>query len=344
MHQRSDDIDTPKARTAPRERTPALPDKNQLLEMYRRMVVIRRFEETVYDVYSRGIMPGLAHLYTGMEAVAVGVCVHLKDKDNITSTHRGHGHLLAKGGDPRRMFAELLGKESGYNRGKGGSMHIVDMSLGILGANGIVGGGAGIATGAALSAKIRGDGRVSVLFFGDGALNQGLFYEVANMASLWKLPIVYVMENNHYGEYTSDNKSTAGTGPARAEAMGIPSARTSRENDVLAVYDIAKTAIERARAGEGPSFIECETYRWRGHHMGDQGDTYGYRSQAEIGDWMKRDPIERFRVYLVEKKIAGAADLAAVDAKVQAQIDEAVEFARQAPYPDPSEAFTDVYA
>lgn len=342
--QRSAVIDTPRKRAAPKEQNAAPLGKDLLLDMYRRMVTIRRFEETVYDVYSRGIMAGLAHLYTGMEAVAVGVCIQLEAKDNITSTHRGHGHLLAKGGDPRRMFAELLGKESGYNRGKGGSMHIVDMSLGILGANGIVGGGLGIATGAALSAKIRGEDRISVAFFGDGALNEGLFYEVANMASLWKLPIVYVLENNHYGEYTSDRKSTAGTGPARAEALGIPAATTVRENDVLAVYEIAKTAIERARAGEGPSFIECETYRWRGHHMGDQGDAYGYRSQAEISEWMKRDPIERLRLHMVEKKIAQAAELAVIDDEVQARIDEAVEFARQAPYPDPSEAFTDVYA
>ena len=185
-----------------------------LKELYRRMMVIRAFEDAVYDVYSRGVMPGLAHLYTGEEAVAVGICAVLGEHDNITSTHRGHGHLLAKGGDPQRMFAEILGRASGYNRGKGGSMHIVDMSLGILGANGIVGGGLGIATGAALSACRLGDGRISVAFFGDGALNEGIFYEVANMASLWKLPVVYVMENNHYGEYTSTERSTAGTGPA----------------------------------------------------------------------------------------------------------------------------------
>src|SRR3990172_10383563 len=217
--------------------------KESLLDMYRRMVTIRKFEETVYDVYSRGIMPGLAHLYTGMEAVAVGVCLTLDTADTITSTHRGHGHLLAKGGDPRRMFAELLGKESGYNRGKGGSMHIVDMSLGILGANGVVGGGLGIATGAALSAKLIGETRISVAFFGDGALNEGIFYEVANMASLWNLPVVYIMENNHYGEYTPPSKSTAGTGPARAEAMGI-SATTVDGNDVVAVYRAAGWAVD----------------------------------------------------------------------------------------------------
>ncbi len=313
------------------------------LDMYRRMVTIRKFEETVYDVYSRGIMPGLAHLYTGMEAVAVGVCVTLAPADNITSTHRGHGHLLAKGGDPRRMFAELLGKESGYNKGKGGSMHIVDMSLGILGANGVVGGGLGIATGAALSAQIKGDGRISVAFFGDGALNEGLFYEVANMASLWQLPVVYVMENNHYGEYTSTNRSTAGSGPARAEAMNIPAVSVDG-NDVLAVYGAALWATGRARAGEGPTFIECKTYRWRGHHMGDQGDTYGYRTQAEIEEWMENCPIERFRRYLTGEGGLAASALEQIDAEVQSLIDVSVEFAKQAPYPDPSEVFEDVYA
>jgi pyruvate dehydrogenase E1 component alpha subunit len=314
-----------------------------LLEIYRRMTTIRKFEETVYDVYSRGIMPGLAHLYTGMEAVAVGVCIQLEKQDNITSTHRGHGHLLAKGGDPHRMFAELLGKQSGYNRGKGGSMHIVDMSLGILGANGIVGGGLGIATGAALSAKLSGETRISVAFFGDGALNEGIFYEVANMAALWKLPVVYVMENNHYGEYTPPSKSTAGTGPARAEAMGIP-ATTADGNDVLEVYRAANWAVNRARAGEGPSFIECQTYRWRGHHMGDQGDTYGYRTQSEIETWMNSCPIERFRSYLIGKDLLEKSTLDEIDAEIQQLIDDAVEYAKEAPYPDPAEVYEDVYA
>jgi len=319
-----------------------LPDE-LYLEMFRRMVLIRKFEETVFDVYSRGIMPGLAHLYTGEEAVAVGVCLTLNVEDQITSTHRGHGHLLAKGGDPRRMFAELLGKETGYNKGKGGSMHIVDMSLGILGANGIVAGGLGIATGAGLSAKVQGKKRVSVAFIGDGALNEGLFYEVANMASLWKLPVVYVMENNHYGEYTSTDRSTAGSGPARAEAMGIP-AKTVDGNDVLAVYQAADWAVKRARAGEGPSFIECITYRWRGHHMGDQGDTYGYRTQAEIEEWMKRCPIVRFRNYLLKNEIAAADSIEMLESNIQNQIDEAVEFAKNSAYTDQGEIYTDVYA
>lgn len=314
-----------------------------LLEMYRRMVTVRKFEETVYDVYSRGIMPGLAHLYTGMEAVAVGVCINLEQTDNITSTHRGHGHLLAKGGEPKRMFAELLGKAGGYNRGKGGSMHIVDMRLGILGANGIVAGGLGIAAGAALSAKVRHEDRVSVAFFGDGALNEGLFYETANIASLWKLPVVYVMENNAYGEYTSTERSTAGSGPARAQAMEIP-AMSVDGNDIFAVYNAARWAIDRARAGNGPAFIECHTYRWRGHHMGDQGDTYGYRSQAEIESWTKKDPIPRFAQRLLTEGLIDAAALVAIDSDVQQQITDAVEFAKQAPFPDPSEVYEHVYA
>ena len=314
-----------------------------LLDMYRAMVTIRKFEETVYDVYSRGIMPGLAHLYTGMEAVAVGVCSNLKQTDNITSTHRGHGHLLAKGGEPKLMFAELLGKAAGYNHGKGGSMHIVDLSLGILGANGIVAGGMGIAAGAGLSARVLHQDRVSVAFFGDGALNEGLFYETANMASLWKLPVVYVMENNTYGEYTSSVRSTAGSGPARAEAMDIPAVSVDG-NDVLAVYAAAQKAVAEARSGLGPRFIQCHTYRWRGHHMGDQGDTYGYRTQEEIEGWMKKDPIPRFGQRLTDEFNVAADTLAVIDAEVQAKITDAVEFAKQAPYPDPSEVYKHVYA
>lgn len=313
------------------------------LDLYRRMVTIRKFEETVYDVYSRGIMPGLAHLYTGMEAVAVGVCSNLEARDNITSTHRGHGHLLAKGGDPKRMFAELLGKESGYNRGKGGSMHIVDMSLGILGANGVVGGGLGIAIGAALSARLEGSKRISIAFFGDGALNEGLYYEVSNMAAIWQLPVIYVLENNQYGEYTSTNRSTAGTGPARAEAMGIP-AVTVDGNDVIAVYQATRWAVERTRNGDGPSFIECQTYRWRGHHMGDQGDTYGYRSQTEIENWMEKCPIVRFAATLVEQEVTTRSELEQIDNEVQFRIDEAVQYAKDTPYPDPAEVYEHVYA
>jgi TPP-dependent pyruvate/acetoin dehydrogenase alpha subunit len=316
---------------------------SELLEqMYRKMVLIRKFEETVYDIYGRGIMPGLAHLYIGMEAVAVGVCLTLQRKDNITSTHRGHGHLLAKGGDPKRMFAELLGKRSGYNRGKGGSMHIVDTSLGILGANGIVGGGLGIAVGAALSSEMLKDGRVSVAFFGDGALNEGLFYETANMASLWKLPVIFVMENNLYGQYTRTGKATAGTATARAEAMEI--AATSVDgNDIISVYKAASWAMDRARSGDGPSFLECMTYRLRGHHMGDQGDTYGYRTPEEVDEFRKLDPIPRLKMKLTENKVFDELYLENIESKIQEIINEAIEFALEDSYPDPSEVYESVY-
>ena len=314
-----------------------------LIDFYEQMFTIRKFEETVYEVYSRGIMPGLAHLYTGEEAIAVGVCAALEKEDNITSTHRGHGHLLAKGGDPTRMFAELLGKGSGYNRGKGGSMHIADISLNMLGANGIVGGNFGIAAGAGLSAKVKGNGRISVVFFGDGAMNEGLFYETAHMVSLWNLPVVYILENNGYGEYTSAARSTVGTGPARAEAMNIP-ARSVDGNDVMAVHEAANWGIERARNGEGPSFIECHTYRLRGHHMGDQGNTYGYRSQSEVDEWMEKCPIKRLRAQLLESDFVVADMLDGIETDVGKLIQKAVEDAIEAPYPDPAEVYTDVYA
>ena len=310
--------------------------------MYRRMVLIRSFEETIYNAYSRGIMPGLAHLYTGQEAVAVGVCLNLGKSDNITSTHRGHGHLLAKGGDPKRMMAELFGKSTGYNKGKGGSMHIVDMSLGILGANGIVAGGLGIATGAALSAKHLGENRVSVAFFGDGAINEGLFYEVANMASLWNLPIIYINENNQYGEYTKSTRVMAGSSLARVEAMDIPAVSVDG-NDVIAVYEAAALAIRRAKEGKGPSFVECQTYRIRGHHMGDQGDTYGYRSRGEVDNWMQKCPIRRFFKELISDEIVKTEDLESMDIEIQELIDEAFEFGKNSPYPDQTTLFEDVY-
>jgi pyruvate dehydrogenase E1 component alpha subunit len=257
-------------------------DKSLLQEMYYRMRRIRRFEETAEELYKRGVVVGLLHLYIGEEAVATGVCLALQDDDYITSTHRGHGHLIAKGGDVKRLLAELCGRVGGYCRGKGGSMHAADLSLGILGANGIVGGGFGIATGAALSAKKRSSGQVTVCFFGDGAANQGIFMEVLNMAALWKLPVVYVCENNHFGEYTRFDEATVSSQPigARAAAFGLPTALVDG-NDVMAVYQAAKEAVDRARAGAGPSFIEARTYRLRGHHMGDVGFGRRYRTKEE---------------------------------------------------------------
>src|SRR5205814_1254941 len=243
-------------------------DLEQNLHMYRQMAKIRAFEEQVNELYKSAKMPGLAHLYIGQEAVAVGVCEALRRDDFITSTHRGHGHCLAKGASVSRMFAELLGKEPGYCRGKGGSMHIADPETGNLGANAIVGGSAGIATGAALSAKMRGSGQVAVCFFGDGALGQGLLYEAMNMASLWKLPVIYVCENNRYNEYTSYTETTAGEIRARAQAFGLHSVVVDGQ-DVRAVYSAASSLVERARNSEGPSFLQCDTYRFHGHHVGD---------------------------------------------------------------------------
>src|SRR5271155_4617016 len=234
------------------------------LRVYRQMMAIRLFEENVNELYTRALMPGLAHLYVGEEAVAVGVCEALRNEDYITSTHRGHGHCLAKGASPDRMFAELLGKEAGYCKGKGGSMHIADPATGNLGANAIVAGSVGIATGAALSTKRLGTDRVAVCFFGEGALGQGVLYEVMNVASLWKLPVIYVCENNLYTEYTHFTETTAGDIPSRAAAFGLQAAAVDGQ-DVRAVYEIAGRLVDRARRGDGPSFLVCNTYRYTGH-------------------------------------------------------------------------------
>src|SRR5262245_3242187 len=249
-----------------RSKTQSEIEAQQWLHMYRRMVMIRLFEEQVNDLYTRALMPGLAHLYIGEEAVAVGVCEALNPTDYITSTHRGHGHCLAKGADPEQMFAELLGKEAGYCRGKGGSMHIADPDTGNLGANAIVAGSAGIATGAAFSAKHLKNGRVCVCFFGEGALGQGVVYEVMNMATLWKLPVIYVCENNLYNEYTHFTETTAGDISTRAAGFGVP-AETVDGQDVRAVNAAASRMIERARRGEGPGFLLVNTYRFTGHHV-----------------------------------------------------------------------------
>ena len=250
------------------------------LNAYRQMLKIRLFEEKTNELYTSAKMPGLAHLYIGEEAIAVGVCEALRQDDYITSTHRGHGHCLAKGAKLDKMFSELLGKVDGYCRGKGGSMHIADQDTGNLGANGIVGGSAGIATGAALSIKMRASDQVAVCFFGDGALGQGLFYESMNMAQLWNLPVIYVCENNLYGEYTPTSKSTSGNRLARAEAFGMDIVEIDGQ-DVRLVYQTVQRLVERARAGEGPAFLLCRTYRFRGHHVGDIDRPYRSREEEE---------------------------------------------------------------
>jgi TPP-dependent pyruvate/acetoin dehydrogenase alpha subunit len=313
------------------------------VELYERMLTIRIFEEHVNQLYTTAKMPGLAHLYSGEEAVAVGVCSALRTDDYITSTHRGHGHCLAKGAAIDRMFAELLGREPGYCRGKGGSMHIADQQSGNLGANAIVGGSLGIATGAALSAQMRQSGQVAVCFFGEGALGQGLLYEVMNMASLWRLPVVYVCENNLSSEYTHYRETTAGSVTARAEAFGLP-AETVDGQDVRGVRTAAAEAVERARRGEGPGLLVCETYRLHGHHVGDVDRAY-YRSREEESTWRDdRDPIVRHGAWLRERSLAGEHDLAEIESRVRRAVEQGVEFALGAPYPDTDEVDMHVYA
>jgi pyruvate dehydrogenase E1 component alpha subunit len=315
----------------------------QSLRMYRRMVMIRLFEEQVNDLYTRALMPGLAHLYIGQEAVAVGVCEALRPDDYITSTHRGHGHCLAKGARLDRMFAELLGKEAGYCKGKGGSMHIADPDTGNLGANAIVAGSAGIATGAAFSAQRLGNRRVCVCFFGEGALGQGVLYEVMNMAALWKLPVVYVCENNLYNEYTPASETTAGDPVQRAPSFGVR-AESVDGQDVRAVYAAAKKLLDRARGGEGPGFLMANTYRFLGHHVGDVARDY-YRSKSEEQEWRgARDPIKLFAEWLAAQGMADHARLAQMQAEVTAEIETAVQFALAAPYPAVDQVDQDVYA
>jgi TPP-dependent pyruvate/acetoin dehydrogenase alpha subunit len=312
------------------------------LRMYEQMRRIRSFEERVDELYRSAKMPGLAHLYIGEEAVAVGVCEALRDDDYITSTHRGHGHCLAKGAAVDRMFSELLGKEDGYCRGKGGSMHIADHEHGNLGANAIVGGSTGIATGAAFSAKTRGTDQAAVCFFGEGALGQGVLYEVMNMASLWKLPVIYVCENNLYNEYTHFSETTAGEIAARATAFGIPVEELDGQN-VAAVHDAATRAVARARAGDGPSFLVCHTYRFRGHHVGDVDRAY-YRAKDEEKRWEdERDPIRLLAARLVDAGLADEAKLGELDDAVRDEIAAAAEQALAAPFPDPREVQEDVY-
>lgn len=318
-------------------------DVEHYLHMYQEMARIRAFEEKVNELYTSALMPGLAHLYIGEEAIAVGVCTALNPEDYITSTHRGHGHCLAKGAHVDRMFAELLGKEAGYCRGKGGSMHIADIESGNLGANAIVGGSAGIATGAAFSAKHLGNGRVAVCFFGEGALGQGLIYEVMNMASLWSLPVIYVCENNHYNEYTHFSESTAGEIVSRPKAFGIHT-ETVDGQDVRAVYETMVRLVERVRSGGGPVFLLCDTYRYRGHHVGDIDRTY-YRSKEEERDWMtNRDPLKILSGWLIDQGLSNQNIFDQITAKANEEIEAGAEFAISAPYPNTSEVDQHVYA
>jgi len=316
--------------------------KEKLVEWYRQMVTIRHFEEAVTDLYRRALMPGLSHLYIGEEAVAVGACAALRPDDWITSTHRGHGHCIAKGGDIKKMMAEIMGKETGYNRGKGGSMHIAESELGILGAFAVVGGGFGPATGAALSAKMRGTDQVAVCFFGDGASNQGSFHENLNLAGLWKLPVVYLCENNLYAISVAQWRSQPIKDIAiRAASYDMPGAVVDGQ-DVLAVYDAVRESVERARSGEGPTLVECKTYRYTGHGVSDPGTAY--RAQEEIDEWKKRDPIILFRERLEGEGIMTEEETQSIEAVVQRSIEEAIEFARKSPFPSLDEIDQHVYA
>jgi pyruvate dehydrogenase E1 component alpha subunit len=313
------------------------------LEAYKQMAKIREFEEKVNELYMSAKMPGLAHLYSGQEAIAVGVCQALNIDDYITSTHRGHGHCLAKGASVDRMFAELLGKVDGYCRGKGGSMHIADPDTGNLGANAIVGGSAGIATGAAFSAKQLGNGRVAVCFFGEGALAQGLFYETMNMAQLWKLPVIYVCENNMYNEYTHYSESTAGELVDRAKAFNIHTEIVDGQN-IKEVYEITQKLVERGRNGEGPSFLQADTYRYYGHHVGDIDRAY-YRPKKEEEDWKSnKDPLKLLEKWLLELGVVDQDIFKEINKDVIKEIEAGAEFAINSPYPDLDEVDQHVYS
>jgi pyruvate dehydrogenase E1 component alpha subunit len=316
-------------------------EKEKLIDMFKTMVRIRTFEERVQKEFAAGNIPGFVHLYAGEEATATGACANLRPDDYITSTHRGHGHLIAKGGKTDRMMAELYGRRTGYCKGKGGSMHIADMDIGILGANGIVGAGIPIAGGAALSAQMRGTDQVAICFFGDGACNTSRFHEGVNLASIWKLPVVYIIENNQYAESTSISYAANIANLAdRAAAYGIPG-KPIDGNDVLAVYEAVGEAVARARKGEGPTLIECKTYRWHGHF---EGDLQTYKPKEEVEGWMKKDPIPRFRRKLIEMGVLTEKEADEIDQAMLEEMDEAMKFAEESPFPDPEETLEDVYA
>nr|WP_242945434.1 pyruvate dehydrogenase (acetyl-transferring) E1 component subunit alpha [Alkalibacter saccharofermentans] len=308
--------------------------------MYQKMLKIRKFETRAMNLFAEGKIPGFVHLYIGEEAVATGACANLNDDDYITSTHRGHGHIIAKGGDLKYMMAELFGKETGYCKGKGGSMHIADATKGILGANGIVGAGHNIAVGAGLAAQYRGNEQVCVCFFGDGSTNQSTFHEGLNLASIWKLPVVFVCENNGYGISLSQEKHQNITDISmRAVSYNIPGV-TVDGNDVFAVYEAVSEAVSRARKGQGPTLIECKTYRHRGHF---EGDPTTYRSTEEVDQWKKKDPIPRMEKYIIDNKVLSDEEIKALNDEIQSQVEDATSFALESKDPDVSSAVEDIY-
>jgi pyruvate dehydrogenase E1 component alpha subunit len=318
-----------------------MPDNSKLLDMYRQMLTIRFFEEKVFELYGQNLVPGTIHLYAGEEAVAVGVCANLRRDDYITSTHRGHGHCIAKGARLDKTMAEILGRKTGYCKGKGGSMHIADFSVGMLGATAVVGAGIPIATGAGLSIKLRGTDQVAVCFFGDGASNQGTFHEGINLAAVWHLPVVFVCENNLYAMGTRQTRVMLIDNIAdRAAGYGIPGVAVDG-NDISAVFEAARVAVERARRGEGPTILECKTYRLKGH---SRFDPAAYRPKDEVNEWLKKDAIARFQARLLETGIITEGEIQRAVEKARNDVEEATEFALESPFPEPAEALDDVYA
>jgi len=314
--------------------------KDQLLDFYRQMVKVREFELRAINERRAGLIPGFIHSCVGQEATAVGACAALNQNDVITSTHRGHGHLVAKGGEPKYMMAELAARSTGYCGGKGGSLHMTDFDLGILGANGIVAGGIPMAVGAALAFQMRRETRVALSFFGDGAVNEGSFHEAANLAGLWKLPIIFLCENNLYGEGTPQEKQAPVKDLSiRAAGYAFPGVIVDG-NDVVAVYEATKEAVGRARAGEGPTFIEGKTYRHRGHY---EGDPMVYRSDDEMAAWKERDPVAWLRKRLLDNGTATQAEISAVENEIQTILDDAVAFAAASPEPPAESAMAGVY-
>ncbi len=315
--------------------------KDKMIEMYRKMLEIRLFEEKVFELYGQNLVPGTIHLYAGEEAVAVGVCANLRKDDYIVSTHRGHGHCIAKGASMNKTMAEILGKKTGYCKGKGGSMHIADFNIGMLGATAVVGAGIPIATGAGLSIKLRNTDQVTACFFGDGASNQGTFHEGVNMASIWNLPILFVCENNLYAMGTRQTQVMLVDDIAkRGSAYGIPGVSVDG-NDVLAVFTAAQEAVKRARNGDGPTLIECKTYRHRGHSRWDPAT---YRPKQEVEEWLARDPIARLKNQLLKNGELSETRARQIEKEVAEAVEKAFKFAIGSPYPAPEEALVDIYA
>ena len=312
-----------------------------MLEMYRRMVVIREFELSAIDVFKRGLIKGTVHPYIGQEASGVGVCMALRPDDLVAGTHRSHGHNLAKGADPKKMMAEIFGKETGYCKGRGGSMHIAAFETGSLGALAVVGSGIPLAVGAALGFKMRGEDRVAVPFTGDGGSNTGNWHESLNMASIWKLPVLFVLENNKYGVSTRISEvANIEDLSIRAKAYGIPGVRVDGF-DILAVYEAALEAVARCRGGEGPTLLVTESYRIEGHYA---GEPEVYRTRTEVEEYRQKEPIGRFRKHLVENQAVQAAELDAIDAAVKEEMAAAVQFSKDSPAPDPATAMDYIYA